>query len=136
MVWGRAMKGRGKDEYMAWQSAALRLEMAFADVFSGMVECCYTNAKQKIALLEQHNRLLAVLFGTDDFFSYKYQDIALNCHKIAELAVEIGDTGMALGNLEKMAEHAAIFDNEISNNKRNDGELASPVFYGQLYHCG
>jgi hypothetical protein len=113
MVWGRAMKGRGKDEYDAWQSAAMMLEWGLTDVFNGMVLCGYTTAEQKIALLEQHNSLLEVLYGTSYFYSYKFQDIAINCHKIAELAVKLGKTGEALNSLEKMAELAVIFDTEI-----------------------
>jgi transcriptional regulator with XRE-family HTH domain len=134
MVWGRAMKGRGKDEYKAWQSAALLLEISFDEVFSGMVLCNYTTAEQKIALLEQHNRLLDVLYGTDCFFSYKFQDIALNCQKISELAVSIGHTRMAYENLEKMAEYAAIFDTDIE--KFRDGVFTTPVFLNQAYHSG
>jgi transcriptional regulator with XRE-family HTH domain len=134
MVWGRAMKGRGKDEYMAWQSAAILLEISFDEVFNGMVLCNHTTAEQKIALLEQHNRLLDELYGTDCFFSYKFQDIALNCHKIAELAVNTGYTNMAYENLEKMAEYAVIFDTD--NEKFRDGVFTTPVFLNQTYHSG
>jgi transcriptional regulator with XRE-family HTH domain len=134
LVWGRAMKGKGKDEFEAWQNAALRLESGFDDVFNGMVLCDYLTTEKKIALLEQYNMLIGVLYGMN--YAYKLYYIADNCHRIAELAVEIGDTSKALDALEEMAEYAVMYDKGIEKGEILHGAFTSPVFDGVTYNNG